>query len=422
MKYKNNQHKTLITGGALVLVAAATVFGQDAEAPAESKSWFTETFPEFITSGKVNFNARLRYEYAEQDGFAKDSNAVTIRSRLGYTTGDLYGFKGMLEFEDVTAIGRDNYNQAGLNGQGNRPVVADPEGTEVNQAWLSFSKWDTAAKLGRQRFILDNARFVGNVGWRQNEQTFDSFTINNKSVENLSLTYAYIANVNRIFGDDHAAGDWASDSHVLNVSYDGFNGYAKLTAYGYFLDFESDAPAASSNTIGGSVTGGVPIGDSDVKINYRAEFAYQEDTGDNPVDYSANYYHLAVDSGYKMFNFGAGYEVLGSDDGTIGFATPLATGHAFNGWADVFLGTPADGLEDIYAFVGANLPGGVPVKVFYHKFDANDGSNDYGQEIDVVASKKFGKNWSVLAKYAYYDEEDVFAGRSKFWLQGEFNF
>ena len=408
---------TLIAATTMVLAATGQVYGQ--EDSGESKSWFQETFPEFITSGKVNFNARLRYEFAEEDGFAKDSNAVTIRSRLGYTTGDIYGFRGMLEFEDVTAIGPDNYNQAGLNGQGNRPVVADPETTEVNQAWLNYNNWDTDAKLGRQRFILDNARFVGNVGWRQNEQTFDSFTINNRSVKDLSLTYAYIANVNRIVGDDHAAGDWDSDSHVLNASYDGFDGLAKITGYGYLLDFETDAPG--SNTYGASVTGEVPVADSGVKVDYRAEYAFQQEAGMGP-DYSADYYHASVGGSFKIFNAGLGYEVLGSDNGTMGFATPLATAHAFNGWADVFLGTPADGLEDLYAFVGATLPGGVPVKFIYHKFDANDGGNDYGQEFDLVASKKFGKHWSVLAKYAYYDEEDVFAGRSKFWLQGEFNF
>ena len=43
----------------------------------------------------------------------------------------------------------------------------------------------------------------------------------------------------------------------------------------------------------------------------------------------------------------AGYEVLGADNG-VGFATPLATGHKFQGWADKFLTTPGDGIEDVY--------------------------------------------------------------------------
>ncbi|MEI8045213.1 MAG: hypothetical protein WCL11_27625, partial [Verrucomicrobiota bacterium] len=50
-----------------------------------------------------------------------------------------------------------------------------------------------------------------------------------------------------------------------------------------------------------------------------------------------------------------GYEVL-EGNGTIGFATPLATLHAFNGWADMFLSTPANGLKDFYLKAGYSLP------------------------------------------------------------------
>ena len=43
------------------------------------------------------------------------------------------------------------------------------------------------------------------------------------------------------------------------------------------------------------------------------------------------------------FALTAGYEELGSDGGVAAFQTPLATLHAFNGWADLFLTTPGDG-------------------------------------------------------------------------------
>jgi len=50
-----------------------------------------------------------------------------------------------------------------------------------------------------------------------------------------------------------------------------------------------------------------------------------------------------------------GYEVL-EGNGAIGFATPLATLHAFNGWADMFLTTPANGLKDLYFRASYALP------------------------------------------------------------------
>jgi len=165
-----------------------------------------------------------------------------------------------------------------------------------------------------------------------------------------------------------------------------------------------------------------------VKLNYRAEFAYQTDYAENPQNYEADYYNLELGATVKPVAFGLGYEVLGSDN-NVGFKTPLATLHAFNGWADVFLNTPALGLQDIYGFAQVTLPAEIPLRAIYHKFDSDAGDADYGSEIDLVASRKFGKNWTALVKYAYYMGEDAVPGVvpantdvQKFWAQVEFNF
>ena len=174
----------------------------------KKESFINGKLPEFLTSGKANVNSLLRYEYADIDSFGggpdpKESNALTLRTRLGYTTGVLAGFKGMLEFENVTSInGEDQYNPAGLNpGSRDRSVIADPEATEVNRVWLAYDNWDTQFKFGRQRIVLDGARFIGNVVWRQNEQTFDAFSVrNNKLLPNTKLFYAHLFKIHRILG------------------------------------------------------------------------------------------------------------------------------------------------------------------------------------------------------------------------------
>lgn len=392
------------------------------------KAWYEGKLPAFLTEGKVNVNSLLRYEYADIDSFGggadpEESNALTIRTRLGYTTGSLAGFKGMLEFENVTSLnGEDNYNPAGLNPSSTtRSVIADPETNEVNRVWLAYDNWDTLFKFGRQRIVLDNSRFIGNVIWRQNEQTYDAFSLKNTSlIPKTELFYAHIFRAHRILGDDHPAGNWDSNSHIFHVAYD-MAKPVKLTGYSYLLDIE-DAPGVSSATYGGSLDGKYVFNEK-WSTTYKAEFAIQSDYGDNATDYSAPYYHLMAGGAYQKFNFGAGYEVLGSDDGTIGFSTPFATLHAFNGWADAFLGTPADGLEDMYAWVGYKFPAEIPVKLLYHDFSSNDGNSDYGNEINLVASKKVGKYFTLLAKAAVYqDGDDGRAGRSRYWLQGAFNF
>lgn len=435
---KHNGTKTL-TAGALVLAAITTVYGQDkaaappaALAPVPSTpAWLQDTFdsklPEVIAKGKFNLNARLRYEYADAQTLAP-SHAPTLRTRFGYTTAPLHGFKGMIEGENVLALGdRDNYNAAGTSGAG-KTVVADPEATQLNQAWVSYTGYETTVKGGRQRWVLDNHRFIGDVGWRQNQQTFDAVTVESKYLKDWTVNYGYLWEINRIFGDDPrlAAGarDFSSDSHVFNVSYAGVP-YGKVTAYAYLLQFQNSA-VNSGATFGLSYAGAYPINKEDnLAVSYRGEYARQLSHRNQPVASDTTYWNLEGGATYSRFNFGGGYEVLGSDSGVKGFATPLATLHAFNGWADVFLATPATGLRDAYVYVGAKLPGDVPVKVYYHKFDADFGGADFGHEWDVVASKALGKHWTALAKYAYYDGKGPaapFVDTQKLWLQVEFNY
>lgn len=406
--------------------AAATATAETAPASEAPKPWWESKIPEAFTKGKLLLNARLRYEYADQSNL-RQSHAPTIRTRLGYETAPLYGFRGLFEIEDITIIGNENnYNQAGLNPKAaNRTVISDPETTEVNQAWIGYENYDTLAKYGRQRITLDDHRFVGNVGWRQNEQTFDSATIQNKSLTDTTLFYGYVYDVDRVTGDDHPTGDYDSRSHLIHVS-NSTCPYATLTAYSFLLDFDN-AAASSSASYGMSLSGDYPIDkEQGAKLIYRAQYAFQTDYGDQPIDYEAHYYRVELGGTFKRFELGTGYEVLGSDHG-IGFSTPLATLHSFNGWADLFLTTPAQGLEDVYAWAGVNLPWNMPLKVVYHRFHSDRGSDDYGQEWDAILSRKFGKHWIATAKYAYYDGDEAFSAAApvdvhKAWVQLEFVF
>lgn len=458
MKTQSLQTWKLLAGGALVMSIAASVHGQQkpyslpgtgqppgpppkpaapaatapaATTPAEPgtlEKFFNTDIPDVIAKGNFNFNARLRYEFVDQDNFAEDSHAPTLRTRFGFTTAPLHGFQGMIEGENVTAIGSyQNYNAAGSNGAGDRPVVADPETTELNQVWLSYAYTNLiSAKLGRQRIALDNHRFVGDIGWRQNMQTFDAATLSSRPVQDLTLFYGYLWDVRRIFGDvsglPAANTDFDSNSHLFNASYSGLK-FGTFTGYAYLLDLENAAGFANSAATYGLSFAGLASLNESVNLSYRAEFALQSDYADSPLDYETEYYNLEVGAFIKPVSFGAGYEVLGSDNGQ-GFRTPLATGHAFNGWADVFLTTPALGLRDLYAFAQVTLPGKLPLRVVYHKYDSDSGSADYGQEFDVQLSRGFGKHWSALLKYSYYDGEDApFAfDVHKLWAQVEFNF
>lgn len=428
------QDKPYTTPGTGTPVAPppATTTTEPAKAATEpnaAEEFLNGKLPEAIARGKFNLNVRLRYEWVDQSTFSEEANAPTIRTRFGYTTAPLYGFQGMVEGESIAVIGsRDNFNAAGSNDATDRPVVADPPTTELNQAWVSYTytNWVTA-KGGRQRIVLDNHRFIGDSAWRQNMQTFDAVTVGARPLAGLSLFYGYLWDVNRVYGDvddlPPVNRDFNSDSHLFNAAWSGWK-YARFGAYTYLLDLENSAGNANScATYGGYVAGSTPVSEK-VSVGYRGEFATQTEYADSPLDYSAIYYNVEAGATMKPVSCGVGYEVLGSDGGSASFRTPLATVHPFNGWANVFTTIPPEGLRDLYGFVHVNLPCDVPVRAVYHTYEADDGGADFGNEFDVMASKRFGKHWTITAKYAWYDGKDapVRFDVHKAWAQVEFNF
>lgn len=385
---------------------------------------------EALVGGKVHFNNRFRLEVA--DTSLRDSaTALTNRLRLGYASKPYAGFSGLVEMENVIALVDDYFVPATGDGPSGRTVIADPDGMELNQLYGRFStdalaEADVSLDLraGRQRILLDNQRFVGNVGWRQFEQTYDAVRISSDlGVERLNATYAYIWGVERIFGPDGPSPD--SDSHLINAS---FRAAPELTItpFAYLLDFKRDEPLNSSDSFGVRLTGelGRDAGDAaDVYFDYELTYARQTDAGDNPVDYEADYF--AAEVGLSRADLGTitiGYQLLGSDDGEFGFRFPLGTNHAFQGFADNFLTTPADGLQDLYFGVSAPLPWEVRGSAIVHQFWSDEGGRDLGVEFNLVASKAINSNWSVLVKGAFLDGNSGQPDVMRLWLQTEVRF
>ncbi len=413
--------KTILKSCLLVGTAALTLLSPAGANAAEDLK------QALMTDSDIFGEVRYRYETVDQDGFTKDADASTLRINLGYKTGVYYGFQGLVEGQVSHTIGDDDFNNT-VNGKGTYPVVADPKNEEINRAWVAYTGFsDTTIKVGRQAVNLDNQRFVGTVGWRQNDQTFDAAAIINSSIPGLNLLYGYVRNVNRIFGDDHNLGDLSTETHLVHASYKATD-WMDITGYGYFLDIDR-APTLSSRTYGVRLTGDTAISD-DWSFFYTAEVATQGDHADNPNNYDEKYYHLSPGVKGYGFTLQAGYEELGGD-GTNSFQTPLATGHKFNGWADKFLNTPARGLEDIYAKVSYKVSNvnkwvdDTKLTAVYHEFDG-ESSGDFGSEIDLSIGKTFKfeetkqpfKNVSVLVKYSDYEADDAaYADTQKLWLQ-----
>jgi len=370
-----------------------------------------------LTDGKLSANLNLRYEGVDQDNTKKDADALTLRTRLNYTTGSFKGFSAVVEIENSVAL-VDDYNDA-IGHDTEYSVVADPDHTELDQAYIAYKEGKLSGKLGRQVITMDNHRYVGHVGWRQDRQTFDALTLGYQLSDATKVSYAYLTQRNRIFSDKK---DIDSKDHLINISHKLSTG--KLTGYAYLLEVD-ETGGEEIDTFGIRYAGAATLGGN--KVTYSAEFAQQDNDTQNK---SANYFAIEAGTKIASLNVTAGYELLGSDDGDYGFQTPLATLHKFNGWADQFLGTPKEGLQDIYVSVGGKLAGG-SWKVVGHDFSADDGTagaDDFGSEIDVVYAKAINKTFKAGIKYAAYNADDAGTGTSPLvdtdkvwvWLEAKF--
>ncbi len=379
-----------------------------------------ETLLDARAEGQWTFGLRYRYEAVDQENLQRDAEASTLRTRLSYATGTVNGFSAFIEMDDVSQIGVDDYNST-RNGLSQFPVIADPEGTSVNQAYLRYrGEFGHQLTIGRQRINLDNQRFVGGVAWRQNEQTFDALTWNYQGSDTVSASYSYVDKVNRIFGPDRGTPTkhFDSESHLANLKLAKLP-FGALSAYGYWLDFDN-APALSSQTYGLRATGKFER-DQGVNWAYQLEWATQDDFGDNPTPYSADYQLLELSGSFARFQTAIGMEILqGDSENGAAFRTPLATLHKFQGFSDRFLNTPNNGIEDLYVSVGTKLSG-VNLRAIYHQFDSEQGSTSYGDELNLLLTRSFGRYGALLVKYSDYDADEFSVDGSKWWIQYSFS-
>jgi hypothetical protein len=380
-------------------------------AAASASDWST-----LISDGKASVDFRYRYEFVDQDGFNKDAKASTLRSRLTLASAEVSGVSFLMEFDNVTSVGSDDYNST-ENGSTEYPQVADPEGTDFNQFWARYATESASGTLGRQRIIHGNQRFIGGVAWRQNEQTYDSFRAEWTPLQGLAIDYSFVNQVNRIFGPNDGANpaELEGKNHFLRLDYTLAEKH-QLTGYYYQLDFDDIpfyAPGKSVNlssaTMGGEYSG------SWRWLAFNAAYARQQDTGDSQLSYQADYYRAELSGNWERLNAKLGYEVLASDNG-VGFATPLATLHKFQGWADQFLNTPGDGVEDTYLQLGGKV-GPVKLAAVYHDFKAESSSADFGTELDLSATWPVNDKFTTQLKYAGFDSDSArFADVDKIWL------
>ncbi|MGQ0799083.1 MAG: alginate export family protein [Pseudomarimonas sp.] len=365
---------------------------------------------------------RYRHESVQDDAFVRHASADTLRLRLGWSQQYASGFALGWEAEGVAELS-DDFN-SGANAETAFPVVADARALELNQAWVAWRGELASATLGRQRILLDNQRFVGNVGWRQNEQTFDALALDVSPSASMALHYYFLDRVHRVAGDeavDPLARERNLSGHLANAAWTLPLG--SLVGYAYWVE-DHDVAVASTQTFGMRWTGNRSLRSS--TLAWQLEAARQYDHADNPRAIDVGYWLAEAALTQGRLTGKLGWEHLGSD-GSGALQTPLATLHAFNGWADKFTTTPVNGLEDRYLLAtGKTGTGGWQDRLIWtiawHDYRAERGGDRYGSEWDASLAFPLPGGLMGLLKLADFRSDRFARDTTKAWLQVEWSY
>ncbi|MDF7801468.1 hypothetical protein P4C99_18470 [Pontiellaceae bacterium B1224] len=417
--------KRLLIAAALISTGAyaeeAAKIQEPAEATVEKKSeyqwpnvneWANKNK---LKDGMLSVDILLGYEYEDQTGNAtKPANAVVSRTRLTFKTANQEGFNTMIQAQYVGPL-NNHYNPRNAN----YDTIMDPEAFRMQQAYLDYTGYDTLARVGAQEIILDNARFIGNVGWRFNAQSFNAGLIKNNSIENLTLLYSYAASINAIDGNLYTTRQY----NLLNGQYK-LNESNNASAFAYY---QSNDNAANINTFGARIwgTNGKLTHDAMAAIQRRAYYGFLSGAMDLDT--------ITVELG--------GEYLSGGDDTRERFQTLNGTAHKFNGWADQFIragnstanGSLAAGLIDVWVKGTVSPMENMDLIGVYHYFNtaantpATSFSGNYGNEIDAMLKYKFCKNFDALTGIAVYmkgndSASNLTSDDTVFWLRGNLRF
>lgn len=364
-------------------------------------------------SQQLDFSARSRYAEVDNSVQGRDLS-VLLRADLNSHWNELLSSK--IEVDYVKSFLPDDHSDGvHLN---NKPLIPDAPGADLNQALVSLKLPDMIINLGRQRLNFDDQRFVGGNGFWQNEQTFDALNSRLQWQSNSNISYTYVANVNRILGDDATRDSYPSGSYggyasqrpaellgdhrhhtqLLRAEWNEWD-YSQLVGYGYFIR-NKDLPSDSTNTLGASYS-----------FNYKAELfkyrvqleaATQARTQGNSSA-QIPYYLVDAGLGINRLELSGRYEVLAAKNGTA-FITPLGSLQDFLGWANNFSYVPSTGISDAsLRLLWRAAPFRIDLR--YHLFNQYHSSTIFGRETDLDLVYKPARKHSIALRYAYFQPE-----------------
>lgn len=352
---------------------------------------FKNSFSKCLREGKVKGKFRARHEYVNDSSKSKNANALTFSGNLGYdmVCGEDEKLRIFVEMQGNWAA-TNSFNSL-TNGHTDYPVVPDPSDIQLNNAFASYQFTDWLhLKGGRMEKKWGDASLIGDVKWRNLGTSFDGIqaTITPDFLADTSIEVDYMGNWTNPLNKEVNM-----DTVLGRVVYSGFEN-SELSGHVILLDFnDENYKKASTATYGVAYWVDRPIHNSYMdNVSARLDLAgdVQHDYSENPDDYTVLRTMVRGTLSVSKVSFYVGHELLSSDDGQNSFQRQLATLHLVNGWADQFLRTPAEGLNDTEIGMLFKDVFSGKFKISGHFFNSHKKNIHYGNEIDASYSYPLG--------------------------------
>ena len=387
---------------------------------------------EALFYGTPSVELRLGFEYSSTNDTNSPARGLNLRTRVGYRTDDYLDTNIFVQFQSLVNLVEDfRFDPLGKSGGDlRRDVIGDPDGERVHQAYLEYNGLGSVKlRLGRQEIVLNDARLVGNVNFRQNGQSFDALSLAFQPFPEFLLFGAVINQANTV------ALTHVDLEHfiLLNAEYT-LEETHSFTLYTYLLDDENDT--RDSATYGMRLDG--LCGDF---VEYDVTYAWQGDyqSGD---DHAGELVNAFLGFRFDWGNFGLGYSRISGQEGPDRriedkpFDTLFSTAHKFNGWADQFISTNGanlkGGLEDVYFQIGTELMH-TQFLLRLHLFDTTESEpgihdSQYGEELDFDISRDLTDQLTAQIRLALYNATNENGGLNPttdeevFWARVSYKF
>ena len=362
--------------------------------------------------GTLDIGGQLRLRYHNEKGMAQQAGATRFQDTENDILLSRLRLYGNWKINDNVRVFVEGISAGESSNDAYIPRGIDTNYGDLLNAFIDFQLTESfSLRVGRQELLFGAQRTVSPLDWANTRRTFEgvrgTYKKNDWTVDGFYTNFVPVDN------DDFDEADYDRSFYGLYNTYAGFD---NKTVDLYYLGYDDERAAQdfSLHTFGARVNGTYCD-----KYLYEMEGAYQGGRQSGlGLDHDAGFLTLGVGKKFKhkwdptlwlYFDYASG-NAGGGDFNRYNHLYPLA--HKYHGFIDAVQRSNIESPNVLLTFSPAEK---WKMLVWYHYFGANqegdivpsvggtpaqNATDDFGSEIDLVAKYQIGPRSNVLFGYS----------------------